>query len=176
MPFARFGDPRHLERKLFAHRQTRADFALFSGTHQHFPFVERKPFQQQNFDFRSVGVYRKQPRRHHLRIIDNEHVALAQIIDDIAKRAVLDLLFRAAVYQQARRIARLRRRLGDQLFGQIVIKIRSFQHDQSPSPKIESCLRAPSLMGMPICSYPFFRHTLPRGVRARNPSCNRYGS
>ena len=71
--------------------------------------------------------------RHHARLVDDEHVARLDIVDDVAEDAVLNgaaVLQRhsrlgafAIHHQQAARVARLGRRLGDELFGQVIVKI-----------------------------------------------------
>ena len=74
-----------------------------------------------------------QTSRHHARLVDDEHIARLDIVDNVTEDAVLDgatvLQGRSRLgaltihHQQATGIARLGRRLGDELFGQVVIKI-----------------------------------------------------
>jgi len=74
-----------------------------------------------------------QTGRHHARLVDDEHVARLDIVDDVAEDAVLNgtaVLQRrsrlgalAIHHQQAAGIARLGRSLGDQFLGKVVVKI-----------------------------------------------------
>src|SRR5579885_1734632 len=79
----------------------------------------------------------------------------------------------AAHHQQTRGVARLYRRLRDQCWRQVIIKIADLQgvvvvHKPGPlSSPGGSSLR---------CSYAARIATRPRGVRAMKPSCSRYGS
>ena len=90
--------------------------------------------EQQRLDHAArAGLATDQAGRHHARLVDDKHVARLDIVDNVAEDAVLDgaaMLQRrprlgtlAVHYQQATRIARLGGSLGDELFGQVVIKI-----------------------------------------------------
>ncbi len=59
------------------------------------------------------------------RLVQNQQIARTQIFADLPKDTVLDLAGVAMQHQQARRIARLDRRLGDEGFRQVVIEIGS---------------------------------------------------
>ena len=74
-----------------------------------------------------------QAGRHHARLVDDEHVARLDIVDDVAEDAVLNgaaMLQRrsrlgalAIHHQQAAGVARLGGSLGDQFLGKVVVKI-----------------------------------------------------
>ena len=74
-----------------------------------------------------------QAGRHHARLVDDEHVARLDIVDDVAEDAVLNgaamlqrrscLRALAINHQQAAGVARLGRRLSDELLGQVIVKI-----------------------------------------------------
>ena len=90
--------------------------------------------EQQRLDHAArAGLATNQAGRHHARLVDDEHVTRLDIVDDVAEDAVLNgtaVLQRrsrlgalAVNHQQAAGIARLGGSLGDELFGQVVIKI-----------------------------------------------------
>ena len=76
-----------------------------------------------------------QAGRHHARLVDDEHIARLDIVDDVAEDAVLNgtaVLQRrsrlgtlAIHHQQTAGVTRLGRSLGDKLFGQVIVKIIS---------------------------------------------------
>ena len=90
--------------------------------------------EQQRLDHAArAGLAADQAGRHHARLVDDEHVARFDVVDDVTEDAVLDgaaVLQRrprlgtlAVNHQQTTGVARLDGRLGDELFGQVVIKI-----------------------------------------------------
>ena len=76
-----------------------------------------------------------QTGRHHARLIDDEYVARLDIVDDVTEDTVLNgtavlqrrsrLRSLAIHHQQAAGVTRLGRSLGDELFGQVIVKIIS---------------------------------------------------
>ena len=90
--------------------------------------------EQQRLDHATrAGFATDQAGRHHARLVDDEHIAWLDIVDDIAEDTVLNgtavlqrrsrLGAHAIHHQQAAGVARLGRRLGDELFGQVIVKI-----------------------------------------------------
>ena len=141
VPLARFGDSRNLKGKFFIDRKARADFALFARANEHLPFVEAKPLQQEHFHSSTVFRAREHPRGQNFGTIDDEHVALFKVIDDVAENPMLYRLALSVVNEQPRRIARLGGRLRDQRFGQLVKIIACFQtcvHISSLSKQVSS--------------------------------------
>ena len=59
----------------------------------------------------------------HFGVVDDEHVALAEILTDIPEYAVLYPVGRPVVDEQPGTVARFRGRLGYELGGKFVIKI-----------------------------------------------------
>jgi hypothetical protein len=59
-----------------------------------------------------------QPRRNHPAVVGHQQIARPQIVDDVGEAAVLQQAAVALHHQQPRRIARLHRRLRDQLGGE----------------------------------------------------------
>ena len=90
--------------------------------------------EQQRLDHATrAGFATDQAGRHHTRLVDDEHVARLDIVDDVAEDAVLNgaaMLQRrsrlgalAIHHQQAAGVARLGGSLGDQFLGKVVVKI-----------------------------------------------------
>lgn len=90
--------------------------------------------EQQRLDHAArAGLATDQAGRHHARLVDDEHVARLDIVDDVAEDAVLNgtaVLQRrsrlgalAINHQQAAGVARLGRSLGNQFLGKVVVKI-----------------------------------------------------
>ena len=90
--------------------------------------------EQQRLDHAArAGLATDQAGRHHARLIDDEHVARLDVVDDVAEDAVLDgaaVLQRrprlgtlAVNHQQAAGVARLGRSLGNQFLRKVVVKI-----------------------------------------------------
>ena len=90
--------------------------------------------EQQRLDHAArAGFATDQASRHHARLVDDEHVARLDIVDDVAEDAVLNgtaVLQRrsrlgalAIHHQQAAGVARLGRSLGNQFLGKVVVKI-----------------------------------------------------
>ena len=80
-----------------------------------------------------AGFATDQAGRHHTRLVDDEHIARLDIVDDVAEDAVLDgatvLQGRACLgafaihHQQAAGVTRLGRSLGNQFLRKVVVKI-----------------------------------------------------
>ena len=90
--------------------------------------------EQQRLDHAAqAGLATDQAGRHHARLVDDEHVARLDIVDDVAEDAVLNgtaVLQRrsrlgalAINHQQAAGVARLGRSLGNQFLRKVVVKI-----------------------------------------------------
>ena len=86
-----------------------------------------------------------QARRHHAGFVDDQQITWLDVIDDVAENAVFDrpavlqrhgicgIASLAVKYKQTARVARLGRRLGDELLRQGVIKIiGTHGHDWHP--------------------------------------------
>ena len=79
--------------------------------------------QQQGLRRAARRLPADQARRHDTGLVRDQHVARLQVIDDIAEDAVVDGAVAAMEHEQAARIAGFGGRLGDQLIGQVVIKV-----------------------------------------------------
>ena len=90
--------------------------------------------EQQRLDHAArAGLATDQAGRHHARLVDDEHVARLDVVDDVAEDAVLDgtamLQGRSGLgtltvhHQQAAGIARLGGSLSNQFLRKVVIKI-----------------------------------------------------
>ena len=90
--------------------------------------------EQQRLDHATrAGLATNQAGRHHARLVDDEHVARLDIVDDVAEDAVLNgaaMLQRrsclgalAIHHQQAAGVTRLGRSLGNQFLRKVVVKI-----------------------------------------------------
>ena len=90
--------------------------------------------EQQRLDHATrAGFATDQAGRHHARLVDDEHIARLDIVDDVAEDAVLDgtaVLQRrsrlgalAIHHQQAAGVTRLGRRLGNQFLRKVIVKI-----------------------------------------------------
>ena len=90
--------------------------------------------EQQRLDHATrAGFATDQAGRHHARLVDDEHIARLDIVDDVAEDAVLDgaaMLQRrscpgafAIHHQQAAGVTRLGRSLGNQFLRKVVVKI-----------------------------------------------------
>ena len=90
--------------------------------------------EQQRLDHATrAGFATDQAGRHHTRLVDDEHIARLDIVDDVAEDAVLNgtaVLQRlprlgafAIHHQQAAGVARLGRSLGNQFLRKVVVKI-----------------------------------------------------
>ena len=86
--------------QLLGDDQLGADLRLLPRADEHFPLVEVAALEQQNFDLAAVLRIGIQPRREHLRIVDDEHVARPQIFFDVAENAVFPLSRRAIIDEQ----------------------------------------------------------------------------
>ena len=128
---ARIGDARHLERELFVHGKFRADAAFAPGAHQYLPVVQVDALQKEHLDGAAMLGMGVQPCGQHARAVDDEHVARLQIIGDVVKNAVFDLLRIAVIDKQTGTVARFHRGLRDEFLGKIVPEITLFQNVHS---------------------------------------------
>jgi hypothetical protein len=80
-------------------------------------------FQQQHLDRTPGRALHGEPRRDHLRIVDDEEVAVTEQLHQIADVTVLRGDTGAAIDEQPGGVARLDRMLGDQLRRQRVIEV-----------------------------------------------------
>ena len=115
------------ERQLFGNRQFRPHARLFARLYQHFPLGKVAPLQQQHLYFAAVFGIGEHARGQHLGVVDDQHVAGAQVFFDVAEDAVLGLACLPVVDQEPRSVARLGGRLRDQLLREVVIIIGLFQ-------------------------------------------------
>ena len=75
------------------------------------------------------------PRGQDARTVGHHQVARAEQVRQIADVLMADLAGLAAHDQQPRRVARLDRRLRDQLIGQLVVKVRKAHRARSSADK-----------------------------------------
>ncbi len=78
--------------------------------------------QQEDFHLAARGPAAAQPDRQHLRVVEHEHVPRAEIFRQIAEDAVLERAGVPVQHQQARTVARPRRRLRDKIARKCVIE------------------------------------------------------
>ena len=60
------------------------------SAHQAFPPALRQRVQQENLDLGTAGLAAMQPRRNHPAVVGHQQIARPQIVDDVAKDAMLD--------------------------------------------------------------------------------------
>ena len=94
--FSRFGDPLDGQGKLVIYFHFRADFSLFPGPHQYFPFCQIVSFEKQHLHNSPMLGQCIQSGGNDLGIIYHENVPGADIIDNIPKNFVLRL-FRLSI-------------------------------------------------------------------------------
>ncbi len=80
--------------------------------------------QQEHLD-RAAGLVleAEKPRGKHSRVVDDQHVAFAQVLRQVREGAMVDLSARALEHQQAAGVARLGRLLGDEPGGKVVVEV-----------------------------------------------------
>ena len=71
--------------------------------------------QEEPLDASAGGSRAEEACRDHTGVVQHEHVARVQVLDDVAEGAVVQRFLRAVDHEQARRVARLGRLLSDQL-------------------------------------------------------------
>ena len=79
--------------------------------------------EEQHLDAPAGRAVEEAARREDARVVAHQHVALAQQRRQVGEDVVLERAGGAAHHEQARRVARLRRRLRDQLVGQLVVEV-----------------------------------------------------
>ena len=83
----------------------------------------RERVEEQHLDAPPGGAVEEAARGKHARVVADEHVAGAEQRRQLVEGAVLERSARAPRDQQPRGVARLRRRLRDQLLGQDVVEV-----------------------------------------------------
>ena len=84
-----------------------------------------EPRQQQALDGAAAGIAAaEQPRRHHARVVDYQHVAWPQQRVQVRNAMVRTHPRGAVEPEQARRVPHRRRFLCNQLGGQLVVEVR----------------------------------------------------
>ena len=87
----------------FAKNNLRADAGIFAGTQHHPPIVRRNFFQQQDLKLPAgFGVDTAQSRRNHARIVQRQHVARSQKIQQGGEPPVFDAVFVSMQNYEAR--------------------------------------------------------------------------
>lgn len=76
----------------------------------------------QRLDLAATLFLAKQTRLDHARVVKHQHIACPQIVHKIGEHAVFEC--GAGHMQQAAATAHFRRKLRDQMLGQVVIKVR----------------------------------------------------
>ena len=79
--------------------------------------------QQQRLGGTARGLPADEASGHDARLVRDQHVTGLQVIDDVPEDAVLDGAVLAMQGQQAAGVARLGGSLGDQVVGQVVVKV-----------------------------------------------------
>ena len=110
----------------------RAGLEAAAGLDEALPRVRVALAQQQHLD-RAAGLvlHALEPRGQHPRLVDHEHVAVAQVVDEVREDPVVDLPARAVEHEQPAAVARLRGLLGDQPARQLVVEVVG-AHARSP--------------------------------------------
>jgi len=101
----------------------------FARAQHHPPVVDGVFFQEQDFNLSTAaGLDSTESGRDDSRIVQNENIADAQVLDKVTKTSVRDAAIGAAQHQQSRLIALCGRSLSDQFGRQGVIEV-SRAHD-----------------------------------------------
>ena len=109
-------------------RQLGSGVRFSAGLCETFPDAVALVAQQQHLDraHRRHTVSEK-PCRQHARIVQHQRVSRLQIFRQIIKMPVLDFARVLAQNHQPRAVSAFKRRLGNEFFGQIIVKIMGFQ-------------------------------------------------
>ena len=102
----------------------RSETSLASRLHYCLPVRVVFAFQKQDFEHAFVVFdMTENARGNNSRVVDNEQIALLQKGRQVVKMFVLHRIGGTIVDEKSRMVARIDRRLSNQLFGQIVIEI-----------------------------------------------------
>ena len=124
-PVAAFGDLDDLGLELaVAEHQLGARLGLAARAGQALPAPAAEVAQQQHLDSAAGFTRAEQPRGQDARVVHHEAVALSEQLRQLREHAVLYLARHLVQAQQARSVALLQRGLGNQLLGQVKVKIR----------------------------------------------------
>ena len=164
----------------------------FAGAQQRLPpaAVGGRRFEQQDLRGSSRVTPEPQPSRDDPGLVQHEEIALAQEFRQVADVTMLGRCG-ATVDQQAGTVARLDRRLGDAIVGQVVVEVGDLHRPEATAAtwfvlaptqtnreRQSNRLAPPERRGTatPMCSYAASSATRPRGVRAIIPWVMRNGS
>ena len=97
-----------------AENELRADLRFLTGLDQRFPAIAAELLQQQEFDLRAgILLDAVDTRGDHAGVVDDQTIALVEIVEYIIKTAVLDLIVLTVKHHQSGMIPRFDRRLRD---------------------------------------------------------------
>src|SRR5207249_2295285 len=89
--------------------------------------------QEEHFNGATRGLASPQARRNDPRVVHDHDVGRLQVFGEIAKDAVLQPAGGSIDHEESRRITRLDRMLGDQVWGQRVIEVGEFHAKSTQS-------------------------------------------
>ena len=116
-----------------AEHDSRAGLELLPGMHERIPTSFAEIGKQKAFDGPAARHARaEQPGRKHFRVVDDEEIASRRNSGRSADACVFDLTRAFMQHEQPRRAALGRRRLRDQVGGQIEIEIRNVHPTHCP--------------------------------------------
>ena len=119
-----------------AEGQFGAGMGLPSRLREAFPDAVSLVLEQQHLNGAAGRLpMAQQPCREHAGVVHHQTVARLQQVDQIIKMPVLHRAGALVQHQQAGAVPPLQRRLRDQFFRQIIVKIMSFQQTTAPSPR-----------------------------------------
>ena len=96
----------------------------FAGAEHHPPVVRGIFFEEQHFKLAAgFFVHAAQSRGDDARVVQHEHIAGVEVLQQIAKISVRDFLRCAIKDEQARRVTALRRNLGDEFRRQVEVEV-----------------------------------------------------
>ena len=103
----------------FAKHKLHADACTLAGLDQALPSIQFVLTEQEQLDecFFSTLYVSVNARRNNLGVIDNQHVTLVKVIEDIIKMTVCDALLGSVKHHQARGVAFFHGVLRNELFG-----------------------------------------------------------